>query len=306
FYRMLTGQNPYPSTVPAVVMMGHLHEPPPQPSTVRYGVPAALDAVIAKVLAKDPAARYSTCREFVQDAEAALYGRPPAAPAPTTQPRVPTAQFTSQPRIPTATHTIGTGHSPTVTPYDPTDQHLVDTLRNGQPRRSKGRALLLPVILTLVVAAVVAAGTYLLTRPNSDGGDSGRLAAVRTEYPQFQGKTVTAFNFGESTLSAVLTPSSQARFLEEIGFRYSQAYKAVGDEKSPRPLSVSAYNTEVDSDVVIVLRTDSQAGNGGLRGLPNAIMNSTARIVVVDDLATVQAFQVWTDQSPDLLADNMV
>lgn len=306
FYRMLTGQNPYPATVPAVVMMGHLHEPPPKPSAVRYGLPVALDAVMAKVLAKNPTERYSTCREFTQDAEAALYGRTQARThEQVSDPRIPTAGFPSEPRVPTMAYPTGATYTPTVSPFEQTDQHLVDTLRSRKATRSKGRALLLPAILALVVATVVAAGTYFLTRPDSTPtGD--RLAAVRNENPQFSGKSVTAFNFGDSTLSAVLTPSSQASFLENIGMRYSQTYKAVGDEKSPRPLSVSGYSTEVDSDVVIVLRTDSQAGNGGMRGLPNALMNSSARIVVIDDLATVQAFQVWTDQSTEILVDEMV
>ncbi|SLH62830.1 serine/threonine protein kinase [Mycobacteroides abscessus subsp. abscessus] len=69
---------------------------------------------------------------------------------------------------------------------------------------------------------------------------------------------------------------------------------------------MSGYSTEIDSEVVIVLRSDREAGNGGLRGLPNALMASSAQIVVIDDLATVQAFQVWTDQSPQVLVDKMV
>ncbi|WP_040794592.1 serine/threonine-protein kinase [Nocardia higoensis] len=305
FYRMLTGQNPYPSTVPAVVMMGHLHEAPPKPSAVRYGLPVALDAVMAKVLAKNPADRYATCREFVQDAEAALYGRPPARTS-VGAPQIPPRQFPSEPRIPTAVHPTAASYTPTVSPYEQTDQHLVDTLRNGTTARSKGQALLLPAIVGLVVAVVVAAGTYFLTRPGAAEGGGNLLATVRNEHPQFAGKSVTAFNFGDASLSAVLTPSSQARFLQDIGFTYSSTYKAVGQEESPRQLSLASYANEVDSEVVIVLRTDKEAGNGGLRGLPGSILNSGAQIVVVDDLATVQAFQVWTDQSPATLVEKMV
>ncbi|WP_067861456.1 serine/threonine-protein kinase [Nocardia shimofusensis] len=305
FYRMLTGQNPYPSTVPAVVMMGHLHEAPPKPSAVRYGLPVALDAVMAKVLAKNPADRYSTCREFVQDAEAALYGRPPTR-TPISDPRIPLQQFSSEPQVASAIHPATAVYAPTVSPYEQTDQHLVDTLRNGRATRSKGRALLVPAIVALVVAVVVAAGTFFLTRPDAAEGSADLLATVRSEYPQFAGKSVTAFNFGDASLSAVLTPSTQARFLQDIGFTYSSAYKAVGQEESPRPLSLAAYANEVDSEVVVVLRSDKEAGNGGLRGLPSSILNSGARIVVIDDLTTVQAFQVWTDQSTATLVEKMV
>lgn len=303
FYRMLTGQNPYPSTVPAVVMMGHLHEAPPKPSAVRHGLPVALDAVLAKVLAKNPADRYSTCREFVRDAEAAMFGRP-AVRAPVSEPQIPLPQFTSGPGIPTGIRPTTATYTPTVSPYEQTDQQLVDTLRNPAPARS--RALLLPAIVALVVAIAVAAGTYFLTRPDSTEGGGDLLATVRNEYPQFGGKSVTAFNFGDASLSAVLTPSSQARFLQDIGFTYSSTYKAVGQEESPRQLSLASYANEVDSDVVIVLRSDREAANGGLRGLPGSILNSQAKIVVIDDLTAVQAFQVWTDQSPATVVEKMV
>ncbi|MGV9820306.1 serine/threonine-protein kinase [Nocardia xishanensis] len=317
FYRLLTGQNPYPSTMPAVVMMGHIHEPPPKLSAARQGLPPALDAVIEKVLAKDPDHRYSTCRAFVQDAETALYGAPryrAPGPAPVTDPHAEIRTHFTDPR-----HAVT---APGDTPYpapaqqpaayraamEPTDQQLISTLRNGHSgKKSRVRKFLLPAILAVVVATAVAAGTFFLTNGGSAANSGGtELAAVRNEHPQFDGKTVTALNFGNSTLSAVLNPSTQAKFLQDIGFRYSTKYKAVGDEKSPRQLSLSMSSNEIDSEVLVVLRTDSEAGNGGFRGLPTSITNSSAKIVVVDDPATVQAFQVWTDQSTDLLVDRMV
>ncbi|MGW4736705.1 serine/threonine-protein kinase [Nocardia xishanensis] len=309
-YRLLTGQNPYPSTMPAVVMMGHLHEQPPKLSAARPGLPHELDAVLEKALAKDPNARYGTCREFIRDAEAALYGAQPfRAPGPAhttdpraaftrqlTEPHTPSAAYPTAPRMPVA------GYEP---PQESTDQSLVPTLRNGN-RPSRARKLLVPAIVALVAAIAVATGTYFFIRPSDSGPGGETMAEVRRNYPQFDGKTITAFNFGNATLSAILNPSEQAEFLQDIGFRYSNKYKAVGEEKSPRQLSVSGTLSDLDSEVVIVLRSDSEAGNGGLRGLPSSLLNSAAKIVVVDDLSTVQAFQVWTDQSPGLLAEKMV
>ncbi|MEV0707546.1 serine/threonine-protein kinase [Nocardia aurea] len=322
FFRLLTGQNPYPSTLPAVVMMGHLHEPPPKLSAVRPGLPAALDQVIEKVMAKDPAARYRTCREFVQDAEAALYGaaqhlRAPVSnpltdprhsySAPFTAPGLPLASPNTDPRTQAVGHRMASG--PTFAPVDPIDQSLIETARNNQRgNASRTRGLLLPVLLGLVLALAVATGTFLLVNRNSDTSDSGgsQLAGVRSDNPQFDGKTVTALNYGNGTLTAVLTPSAQAEFLQDIGFRYSAKYKAVGDEKSPRSLSTTASSSIIDSEIVIVLRTDKDAGNGGFRGLPSSIANSSAKIVVVDELSTVQAFQVWTDQSTGMMVDHLV
>ncbi|MET7768641.1 serine/threonine-protein kinase [Nocardia sp. NPDC005366] len=322
FFRLLTGQNPYPSTLPAVVMMGHLHEPPPKLSAVRPGLPAALDKVIEKVMAKDPADRYPTCREFVQDAEAALYGAaqhlraPVSYPAtdpqnwytpPVTDAGTPFLPPNTDPRSQLVRHPTESGAPITQhSQAEPTDQSLVATVRRGS--RSRARGLLVPVVLALVLAVAVATGTFLFVTRNSDTSKSGgtQLADVREAHPQFDGKTITALNFGNGTLTAVLTPSSQAEFLHNIGFRYSTKYKAVGDEKSPRPLSPNGNSSDIDSEIVIVLRTDKAAGNGGFRGLPTGIANSSAKIVVVDKLSTIQAFQVWTDQSTGVLIDELV
>ncbi|MFD0365899.1 serine/threonine-protein kinase [Nocardia sp. GCM10030253] len=309
FFKLLTGQNPYPSTMPAVVMMGHLHEPPPKLSAIRPGLPAALDGVIEKVMAKDPAHRYATCREFVQAAEAALYGNQFRAPEAgyATGPRTPLAGSVTGPHIP-ITGPITDPRAP-IAGYAPqqredTDQRIVATMRNGNGR-SRSRRFMVPAILAVVVAAV-AAGTFFFTSRGSDSGSGDQLARARSDNPQFEGKSVTAFNFGNSTLSAVLNPSEQAKFLQSIGFLYNPKYKAVGDEKSPRALSVNSYSSDINTDVVIVLRSDSDAMNSGLRGLPSSIMPTGAKIVVVDDPSTVQAFQVWTAQSQGVLVDKMV
>lgn len=311
FFKLLTGQNPYPSTMPAVVMMGHLHEPPPKLSAVRPGLPAALDTVIEKVMAKDPAERYGSCREFIQDAEAALYGNTQfmaPATAYTTGPRYGVAAHPTAP-FPPQTTTLGSFVSTQVPQREDTDQSLVATLRNGDGQRPGSRRLLLPVLLTLVIGAVIAAGAVIFTSRQSDAtgaGGSDRLAAVRKAHPEFDGKSITAFNYGNATLSAVLTPSSQSKFLQDISFQYNPKYKAVGDEKSPRALSVNTYSLDIDTDIIIVLRSDSKAGNGGLGGLPSGLLNTQAKIVIVDDPSTVQAFQVWTDQSSEALIDKMV
>lgn len=285
FYRLLTGQNPYPATAPAVVMMGHLNEPPPRISAVRPDLPPGLDGVMARVMAKHPANRYNSCREFVQDAEAAMFGPRHQYAAPqSTDPRVRIQGFN---------------------PREDIDARLIDTLRNGPSGPSRLRKTVLWGAIALVAILAAAAGTFYLTQGSTGAPGADRMAQVRSKYPQFDGKTVTAFNFGDGTMSAYLTPSDQAKFLQDLGFRYSTNYKAVGDEKSPRPLSPTNYDLKTDSDVAIVLRTDSQAGNGGMRGLPSSF-NGFPTIVVIDDPSTIQAFQVWTDQSGGTLIDKMV
>ncbi|WP_156746892.1 serine/threonine-protein kinase, partial [Mycobacterium sp. E2733] len=63
-FEALTGQRPYPGDSLEQQIVGHLTTPPPRPSVLRPGVPAPMDAVIAKGMAKDPAQRYATTVEF--------------------------------------------------------------------------------------------------------------------------------------------------------------------------------------------------------------------------------------------------
>src|SRR5690349_5574271 len=71
-YECLTGRVPFSKDVDAAVIWAHVEEIPPTPSAVRAGLPPAVDEVMGKALAKDPAARYATCREFITAARAAL------------------------------------------------------------------------------------------------------------------------------------------------------------------------------------------------------------------------------------------
>ncbi|MEU6580979.1 protein kinase [Nocardia sp. NPDC046763] len=78
-YECLTGQRPFRVRNPAQLMRAHLDLTPKPPSTIDTSVPAALDAVVLRALAKQPCERYSTAGEFAAAAKAALTA--PAVPA---------------------------------------------------------------------------------------------------------------------------------------------------------------------------------------------------------------------------------
>ncbi|MGW4247425.1 serine/threonine-protein kinase [Nocardia sp. NPDC004722] len=297
FVKLLTGRTPFPVTSLATATLGHLQEPPPALSTLRPDLPPALDAVIAKVLAKDPAQRYATCREFTADAALALAGGlPPVGPGPFEGRAPATGRSAPGPMVfPDGPPTDLTGRSPA---------------REG---RTRSRVLLGAAMAVLL--AIVAVAVLVATHRSTTGGSAAvtttavdSLSQVRSAHPAFQSKTAVAFNLGDGTLSADLDTSDQAKFLQDIGFHYSTDYRAKGDEPSPRQLSPTDALVP-DVDIVIVVRTDKQAGNGGLRGLPSGFLSSSlthARLVIVDDPATAQAFQTWTPASPDLLVQRVV
>jgi serine/threonine protein kinase/S1-C subfamily serine protease len=72
-YEMLTGEVPFPKKRDVEVIMAHVGEPPPKPSEKRKGLPAEIDDVIARGMAKDPNDRYPTCTAFFEAASEALH-----------------------------------------------------------------------------------------------------------------------------------------------------------------------------------------------------------------------------------------
>ncbi|WP_280236830.1 protein kinase domain-containing protein [Nocardia cyriacigeorgica] len=83
FYALLIGRPPYPGRSLAQLWQAHSHGPIPRPSRDRPGIPARLDPVLARALAKTPADRYPICKAFVAAAAEALDIEPSTMPDPT-------------------------------------------------------------------------------------------------------------------------------------------------------------------------------------------------------------------------------
>jgi len=91
-YQLLAGVAPFERDQGMAVLLAHLSQPPPPLSSRRPDLAAAVDAVLAKGLAKVPEKRYESCRDFADALREALglapyhsYG-PAAAPGPVPPP----------------------------------------------------------------------------------------------------------------------------------------------------------------------------------------------------------------------------
>jgi len=71
-YECLTGRLPFRRDDDAALLWAHLVEAPPPVTGVRPDLPVAVNAVIARAMAKDPADRYATSEELLQELEMAL------------------------------------------------------------------------------------------------------------------------------------------------------------------------------------------------------------------------------------------
>jgi serine/threonine protein kinase len=79
---LLTGEVPFTVDTEEGKLWAHLSEPAPRVSERRPGLSLALDAVLTRAMAKDPALRYATAGEFAEETVAAVAAPPRRRPAP--------------------------------------------------------------------------------------------------------------------------------------------------------------------------------------------------------------------------------
>jgi serine/threonine-protein kinase len=165
---LLCGRPPFTASTPGDLIASHITLPPPAPSALIAGVPAVVDALVLRCLAKEADARYQTMRELVDaiDATAAATAgalaigaaamRTPVPPAPS----APSAEGTQLAR-PAAT-TLGSSIGQSI---------------EVPPRRSR-RGAVIGALVTLSAIGIVVA-----TIASRRGGDPGSEPAAGSATP---------------------------------------------------------------------------------------------------------------------------
>ncbi|OBK52296.1 hypothetical protein A5656_24950 [Mycobacterium gordonae] len=166
-YELLTGKAPYDEHRDlSALMTAHLTAPIPRPSQQRPGIPAALDDVIARGMAKNPDARHRTAGELAAAAESAL------------SPAAPTREWAVEPPPPIQ-------HSPPPPPTQPGPRPQWAE----PPRRKRRNRTALVVAAVAVAAVVITIGIVAVTNRH----DSTHSSAVSTPRPSSTVPTVLKF-----------------------------------------------------------------------------------------------------------------
>lgn len=79
-FELLTGRAPFAGDSAVSLAYQHVSELPPVPSSIATDVPASLDRVVMKALAKDPEQRYASAADMAADLSRAAEGLPISAP----------------------------------------------------------------------------------------------------------------------------------------------------------------------------------------------------------------------------------
>lgn len=214
-YKLLTGQVPFPREGEAARLYAHLNDPPPNPSLFAPAVPAALDAVVVRAMAKQPDDRYPSAGDLGRAAEAALGGgsvgvpertvatgaaatRETLTPAVASEPTAvsePTAAASAPPTEPT------TAREPS---QPPPSEPPTEPTRRADPAQPRRRLLYLAAaglaLAAVVVVVIVLANGGSESPPTGDGSGAttsaqgsaqGQTAADKQKPPRQQPQTLT-------------------------------------------------------------------------------------------------------------------
>ncbi|MGW5383876.1 protein kinase domain-containing protein [Nocardia sp. NPDC003963] len=191
-FTVLSGRPPYASTNPGQVVMGHISQPPPRLTDTRRDLPAAIDPVVARAMAKQRDERFRSCGDFTTAIRDALEGRhiaapvpAPATPAPVAQPPAPPprADHMSWPQPVHAHHrVVPEPHPPVGDPRAAAGARSWTAQPPARPSRgtavTAGVATLLVAVGPLFVFCVGAVETIGTIRDAAPGGRADLVYSV--------------------------------------------------------------------------------------------------------------------------------
>jgi eukaryotic-like serine/threonine-protein kinase len=194
-YQMLSGRRPFEGDSAAGVALKRLNEPPPPLSTGIRPIPTALEAVVMKALARDPAQRYPDAAAFAQalrnwqsDEETASMVAPAAVAAAAVVPPPLTAEPVPETAPPP--------------PYIPP----------GPPpkKRQPWWIWVLALLAVILLGAMGFLGAELLGGDNAEPSPSGETFAL----PNWEGDTITQVRLDAEDRGLLL--DEQPDFSEDV------------------------------------------------------------------------------------------
>jgi len=200
-YEMATGRPPFEAETPIAIVFKHIQDPLPSPSALNVDLPEAVEGVILKALAKDPAERFQTAHEMVPALQAAI---------PETLSGSRTATQASPPK------------PPTVKALAP----------SASARRWSviGTGLIVACCLLALIGSASAAGALFFFRPTSTATPTMTASATHTSPPT---RTATSTSTDTATVEPTRTHTPLATTPAQV---VSAASATATTTRRPLPL----------------------------------------------------------------------
>jgi beta-lactam-binding protein with PASTA domain/tRNA A-37 threonylcarbamoyl transferase component Bud32 len=192
-YEMSVGRPPFTGDSPVAVASKHVRDMPVLPRVANPAVPAALEAVIMKAMAKDPAARYASAEELRADLLRFADGRPVEA---------------GDPNLTSVMGAAGAGAAATTMMAASTGRTMAVPLgglppsdREAEERKKRTRRLIVILVILLIALGIIG---YFLFSSVIGGKVSvpdvvGETTAAATQTLQADHLTVGTKTFRTST-----------------------------------------------------------------------------------------------------------
>ena len=221
-FELLTGERPFQAENFAAQARAHVEDPPPAASSINHELPRDVDRVISRGLAKDPADRYGTAAEFVDELDKAL-----------SAPKTASTRMIAAP--PRRTRTNGR-----------------PTAAAAAPRRRSRSGALLAALAALILVGVIA---FLLLSGGDGGGSDTPTKAKNTPSKPKASSTPDKTDTPEATQTETPSPTATA-----TATATAQAPSGGGqDLNKARQLQVAGYNARLNGDYAKDLELSQQA-----------------------------------------------
>jgi serine/threonine protein kinase len=178
-FSMLAGRSPFAADHPGQVVAGHLSSPVPSLVRLRPDLPAQLDAVLARGMAKERGQRFDSCGEFAAAIADAL--RYPAEPTTGLDASTAAAETVGVSPSQRATIVQHWAHPATAAPYG--QQFPMPRRPERPPARNKTGVIAAAAVLVLVIVVVAAATAGVLVRTGRDARSAASAGPSVTFVP---------------------------------------------------------------------------------------------------------------------------
>jgi serine/threonine-protein kinase len=323
-YECLAGSQPYTGDSVSVLITAHLMQPIPRPSVERPGIPAALDHVIARGMAKRADERFASAGDLAmaataaltspdQDQAAAILQRGQAAPAPGL-PFDPNATMAAPGRL----MSPPPPPPPSWTPPPGSAPPGAAPPGAGPPRGNKVPWIPLAAIGGVVVVLIAALGIFLVMPDDKASGPTTPMTSTKmsTSERASAPRTRTTTDASGASLLALIPPGYPTSACEVASPTVTGALATVdcGPSTQPGGPQAARYSLFDDVDQLAQGFADSIAENDEIFRCPGSDVDSPtdwhykrSPDVVAGQVAcgTYQgnADVIWTQNDDLILAD---